>query len=102
MITLVGQSNTFGIEVIYGILQQYLIHKGKIGGFFEPGAIPCVLLTFMALITVVQIATYITNGVGALIQPLTRRAEKLDFINPQKSALRGTPLTRKKFRFGVH
>ena len=47
-------------------------------------------------------AAYITKGWGVLIQPLTRREEKLDFTNPKKSALRGTSLTRKKVRFGVH
>ena len=56
-ITFAGQAITFMMEVLYGILMQVLINFGGIGGFFEPGAIPCALLVLMASLSVTQILT---------------------------------------------
>ena len=54
-ITFTGQAITFAIEVTFSILVQLLVHHGKVGGFFEPGAIPCAFLLVMAAITSSQI-----------------------------------------------
>ena len=54
-ITFTGQAITFAIEVTFSILAQLLVHHGKVGGFFEPGAIPCALLLVMAAVTSSQI-----------------------------------------------
>ena len=54
-ITFTGQAITFTIEVTYTIIAQLLIHNGKVGGFFEHGAIPCALLVIMAAFTSSQI-----------------------------------------------
>ena len=56
-ITFTGQAITFTIEVTYTIIAQLLIHYGKVGGFFEHGAIPCALLVMMAAVTSSQILT---------------------------------------------
>ena len=54
-ITFTGQAITFTIEVTITIIAQLLIHYGKVGGFFEHGAIPCALLVMMAAVTSSQI-----------------------------------------------
>ena len=58
-ITFTGQAITFMIEVVYGVLVQILFSFGGtgLGGFFEPGAIPCALLVLMASIITTQIMT---------------------------------------------
>ena len=56
-ITFTGQAITFTIEVTITIIAQLLIHYGKVGGFFEHGAIPCALLVMMAAVTSSQILT---------------------------------------------
>ena len=53
--TFVGQFITFLIEVAFTILMQVLIYVGKVGGFFEPGALPCAMVVTMAGITSSQI-----------------------------------------------
>ena len=54
-ITFTGQAISFTIEVTYSILLQLCIHYGNVGGFFEPGAVPCALLIMMAAVTSSQI-----------------------------------------------
>ena len=54
-ITFTGQAIAFMVEVTYGVLLQLLLHFGSVGGFFEPGAIPCVLIVSMAGVTSAQV-----------------------------------------------
>ncbi len=54
-ITFTGQAITFIVEVTYIILMQLLIQFGKVGGFFEPGILPCCMMAAMAIITSSQI-----------------------------------------------
>ena len=53
-ITFTGQAIAFIVEVTYTMLMQLLIHFGSVGGFFEPGALPCALMVAMAAITSAQ------------------------------------------------
>ena len=55
IITLTGQAITFTVEVTYTLLMQTLIHFGKVGGFLEPGILPCALIPAMAGITASQL-----------------------------------------------
>ena len=50
-ITFTGQAIAFIVEVTYTVLMQLLLHFGSVGGFFEPGALPCALIVVMAGIT---------------------------------------------------
>ena len=54
-ITLTGQALGFVVEMTYMVLVQLLFHLGTLGGFFEPGALPCASLVVMAAITSSQI-----------------------------------------------
>ena len=54
-ITFTGQAIAFIVEVTYTMLMQLLIHFGSVGGFFEPGALPCALMVTMAAITSAQV-----------------------------------------------
>ena len=54
-ITFTGQALTFVIEVAFSVLMQVLIHFGKVGGFFEPAALPCANIGLMAAITSFQV-----------------------------------------------
>ena len=56
-ITFTGQVITFIVEVTYSMLMQVLIHYGTVGGFFEPGALPCALMVVMAAIPSSEILT---------------------------------------------
>ena len=54
-ITFTGQALTFIVEVTYIILMQLLIQFGRVGGFFEPGILPCLMMAAMAIVTSSQI-----------------------------------------------
>ena len=54
-ITFTGQAIAFIVEVTYTVLMQVLLHFGSVGGFFEPGALPCALIVVMAGITSAQV-----------------------------------------------
>ena len=54
-ITFTGQAIAFIVEVTYTVLMQLLLHFGSVGGFFEPGALPCALIVVMAGITSAQV-----------------------------------------------
>ena len=54
-ITFTGQAIAFIFEVTYTMLVQLLLHFGSVGGFFEPGALPCALMVTMAGITSAQV-----------------------------------------------
>ena len=56
-ITLTGQAISFIVEVTTTIFVQLWLHFGSVGGFFEPGAVPIVLLVTMAGITSAQVLT---------------------------------------------
>ena len=54
-ITFTGQAIAFIVEITYSFIMQILLHFGSVGGFFEPGALPIVLLVTMAGITSAQV-----------------------------------------------
>ena len=54
-ITFTGQAIAFIVEITYSLIMQILLHFGSVGGFFEPGALPIVLLVTMAGITSAQV-----------------------------------------------
>jgi len=54
-ITLTGQAITFVVEVTYSILMQVMLHFGTLGGFFEPGALPCFAVFVMGAVTASQV-----------------------------------------------
>ena len=54
-ITFTGQAIAFIVEITYSIMLQILLHFGSVGGFFEPAALPIVLLVTMAGITSAQV-----------------------------------------------
>ena len=56
-ITFTGQAIAFIVEVTYTVMMQLLLHFGSVGGFFEPGALPCALIVVMAGITSAQVLT---------------------------------------------
>ena len=54
-ITLTGQAITFSVEITYSVLMQVLMHFGTLGGYFEPGALPCFGVVAMGAITASQV-----------------------------------------------
>lgn len=55
-ITLTGQTITFIVEVLYGVLLQVLIHFGKVSGFLGPGDVPATaMVAMMAMVTASQV-----------------------------------------------